>query len=65
MKESQKALREGSDSIEALVRKKLTHFGIQGNAVIPNTEESPEWEEFKRETSSKYERELNRLKEGI
>jgi galactokinase len=65
VKENQKILKDGFSSIESLLRERLVHLGIQGDAVIPNTEESQEWHEFQRETRSKHERVLNRLKEKI
>jgi len=64
-RESQKALEEGLHSIESLLREKLAGIGIRGNALIPNTEGSTEWQEFQRRTGSKFERELNELKEKI
>jgi hypothetical protein len=65
VKENQKALEKGLHSIESLLREKLAGIGIRGNALIPNTEGSTEWQEFQRKTGSKFERELNELKEKI
>lgn len=63
--EHQKVLKEGIHSIESLLRERLASLGIQGDAVVPNIEESPEWQELNRETRNTYASELNRLKEMI
>ena len=65
IKEAQAALAEDFSTVESHLRKGFSAIEIGGNAVVPNTKESPEWLELRQETVAKFEQDLRLLKEKI